>query len=36
MEPFDVGLIAFAAFVAVLGRVLEEAARIKAENDQIV
>ncbi|MEZ5973049.1 MAG: DUF2975 domain-containing protein [Hyphomonadaceae bacterium] len=36
MEPFDLGLIAFAAFVAVLGRVLEAAARIKAENDQIV
>lgn len=36
MEPFDLGLIAFAAFVAVLGRVLEAAARIKAENDEIV
>jgi hypothetical protein len=36
MEAFDLGLIAFAAFVAVLGRVLEAAARIKAENDQIV
>jgi len=36
MEPFDFGLIAFAAFVAVLGRVLEAAARIKAENDEIV
>jgi hypothetical protein len=35
-EPFDLGLIAFAAFVAVLGRVLEAAARIKAENDEIV
>lgn len=36
MEPFDLGLIAFAAFVAVLGRVLEAAARIKEENDEIV
>lgn len=36
MEPFDVGLVAFAAFVAVLGRVLEAAARIKQENDEIV
>ncbi|MGE0740929.1 MAG: DUF2975 domain-containing protein [Hyphomonadaceae bacterium] len=35
-EPFDLGLVAFAAFVMVLGRVLEAAARIKAENDQIV
>jgi hypothetical protein len=35
-EPFDIGLLAFAAFVAVLGRVLEAAARIKAENDEIV
>lgn len=36
MEPFDLGLIGFAAFVAVLGRVLEAAARIKEENDEIV
>jgi hypothetical protein len=36
MEPFDLGLIGFAAFVAVLGRVLEAAARIKEENEQIV
>ncbi|MGQ0531451.1 MAG: DUF2975 domain-containing protein [Caulobacteraceae bacterium] len=36
LEPFDLGLIAFAAFVAVLGRVLEAAARIKQENDEIV
>jgi hypothetical protein len=36
MEPFELGLIAFAAFVMVLGRVLEAAARIKEENDQIV
>ncbi|MCC6787423.1 MAG: DUF2975 domain-containing protein [Hyphomonadaceae bacterium] len=36
MEPFDLGLVGFAAFVAVLGRVLEAAARIKAENDEIV
>jgi hypothetical protein len=35
-EPFELGLIAFAAFVMVLGRVLEAAARIKEENDQIV
>lgn len=35
-EPFDLGLVAFAAFVAVLGRVLEAAARIKEENDEIV
>jgi len=36
MEPFDFGLVAFAAFVMVLGRVLEAAARIKEENDEIV
>jgi hypothetical protein len=36
MEPFDLGLVGFAAFVAVLGRVLEAAARIKEENEQIV
>lgn len=36
MEAFDLGLIAFAAFVMVMGRVLEAAARIKAENDEIV
>jgi hypothetical protein len=36
MEPFDLGLIAFAAFVMVLGRVLEAAAKIKQENDEIV
>jgi hypothetical protein len=36
MEPFELGLIAFAAFVMVLGRVLEAAARIKEENDEIV
>ncbi|MEQ1818015.1 MAG: DUF2975 domain-containing protein [Terricaulis sp.] len=36
MEPFDFGLIGFAAFVAVLGRVLEAAAKIKQENDEIV
>lgn len=35
-ELFDLGLVAFAAFVMVLGRVLEAAARIKAENDEIV
>jgi hypothetical protein len=36
MEPFDLGLLAFAAAVMVLGRVLEAAASIKAENDEIV
>lgn len=36
LEPFELGLVAFAAFVMVLGRVLEAAARIKAENDEIV
>ncbi len=36
METFDLGLVAFAAFVFVLGRVLEAAARIKQENDEIV
>lgn len=36
MEPFDLGLIAFAGFVMVLGRVLEAAAGIKQENDEIV
>lgn len=36
VESFDIGLIGFAAFVAVLGRVLEAAARIKSENDEIV
>jgi len=36
MEPFDLGLVSFAAFVMVLGRVLEAAARIKQENDEIV
>jgi len=36
MEAFDLGLFAFAAAVMVLGRVLEAAARIKAENDEIV
>jgi len=35
-EPFDLGLIAFASFVMVLGRVLEEAARLKADNDAMV
>ncbi len=36
MESFDLGLFAFAAAVLVLGRVLEAAAKIKAENDEIV
>lgn len=36
LEAFDLGLIGFAAFVMVLGRVLEAAAKIKEENDEIV
>lgn len=36
IEPFDLGLFAFASAVMVLGRVLEAAAKIKAENDEIV
>lgn len=36
MEPFDLGLFAFAAAVVVLGHVLEAAAKINAENDEIV
>lgn len=36
MEAFDLGLLAFGAAVMVLGRVLEAAAKIKAENDEIV
>lgn len=36
IEAFDIGLIAFAAFVMILGRVLEAAAHIKAENDEII
>ena len=36
IEAFDIGLIAFAAAIVVLGRVLEAAAQIKSENDQIV
>jgi hypothetical protein len=36
MESFDLGLLAFAAAVMVLGRVLEAAVKIKAENDEIV
>lgn len=36
LEAFDIGLIAFAAFVMVLGHVLEAAAHIKAENDEII
>jgi hypothetical protein len=35
-ESFDIGFAGFAAFLAVIGRVLEAAARIKAENDEIV
>ncbi|MBU6371564.1 MAG: hypothetical protein KJS97_02465 [Alphaproteobacteria bacterium] len=36
IEAFDIGLIAFAAAIVVLGRVLEAAAQIKSDNDQIV
>ena len=36
MESFDLGLLAFAAAVMVLGRVLDAAVKIKAENDEIV
>jgi hypothetical protein len=35
-ESFDLGLVAFAAFVVLVGRLLEAAAAIKAENDEIV
>lgn len=35
-ETFDLALIAFAAFVMLMGRVLEAAAAIKAENEEIV
>jgi hypothetical protein len=35
-EFFDLGLLAFALALMVLGRVLEAAARIKEENEQIV
>jgi hypothetical protein len=35
-ESFDLGLAAIAAFVMLIGRVLEAAAAIKAENDEIV
>ncbi|WP_395645584.1 DUF2975 domain-containing protein [Terricaulis sp.] len=35
-ESFDLGLIAFAGFVMLAGRVLEAATAIKQENDQIV
>lgn len=35
-ETFDLGLMAFAAFVMLVGRVLEAAAAIKSENDEIV
>ncbi len=36
VETFDYGLFAFAGVVMVIGRVLEAAARIKEENDEIV
>jgi hypothetical protein len=35
-ESFDLGLIAFAGFVMLVGRVLEAATAIKKENDEIV
>lgn len=35
-ETFDLGLIAIGFFVMVIGRVLQAAAAIKAENDEIV
>lgn len=35
-ETFDLGLIALGFFVMVMGRVLQAAAAIKAENDEIV
>lgn len=35
-ESFDLGLIAFAGFVMLAGRVLEAATAIKKENDEIV
>lgn len=35
-DLFDLGIVAFAVFVAAVGRVLDAAAAIKAENDQII
>lgn len=35
-ETFDFGLIALGLFIMVMGRVLEAAAALKAENDEIV
>lgn len=35
-ETFDLGLIALALFVLLMGRVLEGAVAIKADNDQII
>jgi hypothetical protein len=35
-DLFDLGLLAFALFVSAVGRVLDAAAAIKAENDQII
>ena len=36
LEAFDLGLIALGAFIMVMGRALEAAAAIKAENDAII
>ncbi|MCR6644075.1 MAG: DUF2975 domain-containing protein [Terricaulis sp.] len=36
IESFDLGLIALGFFIMMIGRVLEAAAAIKAENDEIV
>ena len=36
VEPIMAAMLAFALFVMVVGRILEAAAAIKAENDQIV
>lgn len=36
IEPLMAAMLAFALFVTVVGRILEAAAAIKAENDQIV
>lgn len=35
-EIFDLGLVAIAVFVALIGRVLEAATAIKTENEQII
>jgi hypothetical protein len=36
LEPFDLGLISLGFFIMVMGRLLQAAAALKAENDQIV